>query len=418
MKYKILKILFSILVVVACSKDSDEVSYQVNTQTQSTNTNTGSTSSGTTSSGTTSSGTTSSGTTSSGTTSSGTTSSDSSSQTDTFDRGSILVNYSENIIIPRYDDFKSSMDNLKNSIDTFVNSPNSTNYDNLQTSWIDSYKKWQYVEVYNISKAEQIMYGLKMNTYPVSKERTDNNIDSGKTDLTNPNDWSAQGFPGLDYMLHGIAETKDAVIELYNSNSKYGNYLSTLGSTMNDNTIQVADDWGTYKDEFNSSTDNTATSAFNMMVNDFVFYFEKGLRTNKIGIPAGRFSSAPLKDRIEAYYYSKNGFGNLSKVLVLESIEGVEELFLGKDTNGSEGASYKSYLDYLDTDIGSSVQTKLLSAKDAINALDENFIDQIDNNNTLMLVAFDALQTIVVNLKTDMLSNFNIAVDYTDADGD
>tara|TARA_B100001113_G_scaffold353234_1_gene356820 strand:+ start:148 stop:1080 length:933 start_codon:yes stop_codon:yes gene_type:complete len=310
------------------------------------------------------------------------------------------------------------MDNLKNSIDTFVNSPNSTNYDNLQTSWIDSYKKWQYVEVYNISKAEQIMYGLKMNTYPVSKERTDNNIDSGKTDLTNPNDWSAQGFPGLDYMLHGIAETKDAVIELYNSNSKYGNYLSTLGSTMNDNTIQVADDWGTYKDEFNSSTDNTATSAFNMMVNDFVFYFEKGLRTNKIGIPAGRFSSAPLKDRIEAYYYSKNGFGNLSKALVLESIEGVEELFLGKDTNGSEGASYKSYLDYLDTDIGSSVQTKLLSAKDAINALDENFIDQIDNNNTLMLVAFDALQTIVVNLKTDMLSNFNIAVDYTDADGD
>ena len=64
------------------------------------------------------------------------------------------------------------------------------------------------------------------------------------------------------------------------------------------------------------------------------------------------------------------------------------------------------------------MQTKLLSAKDAINALDDNFLDQINNNNTLMLVAFDALQTIVVNLKTDMLSNFNVAVDYTDADGD
>ena len=59
-----------------------------------------------------------------------------------------------------------------------------------------------------------------------------------------------------------------------------------------------------------------------------------------------------------------------------------------------------------------------MSAKDAINALDYNFLDQINNNNTLMLVAFDALQTIVVNLKTDMLSNFNVAVDYTDADGD
>ena len=142
------------------------------------------------------------------------------------------------------------------------------------------------------------------------------------------------------------------------------------------------------------------------------------MRTNKIGIPAGRFSSTPLKDRIEAYYYSKNGFGNLSKELVLESIKGVEELFLGKDSNGNEGASYKSYLDYLETNIGSSVQTKLLSARDAIDTLDDNFLDQIDNNNTLMLVAFDALQTIVVNLKTDMLSHFNVAVDYTDADGD
>ena len=35
-----------------------------------------------------------------------------------------------------------------------------------------------------------------------------------------------------------------------------------------------------------------------------------------------------------------------------------------------------------------------------------------------MLATFDALQKIVVNLKTDMLSLFNIAVDYQDADGD
>ena len=50
--------------------------------------------------------------------------------------------------------------------------------------------------------------------------------------------------------------------------------------------------------------------------------------------------------------------------------------------------------------------------------LDKNFINQVDNDNTKMLGTFDALQTIVVNLKTDMLSLFNVAVDYTDADGD
>ena len=411
MKHLYIKIFIALLVIVSCSKDSDE-DYGQNSSQSNVQTTTNSSSGSTT---VTTTGTTTG--TSTGTTT-GTTTDSSSSQGDTFDRGSILANYSENIIIPRYNTFKSSMDILKNSIETFVNSPNSDNYDALQSDWIDSYKKWQYVEVFNISKAEEIMYGLKMNTYPVSKERTDNNIDEGKTDLTNPNDWSAQGFPGLDYMLHGIAETKDAVIELYSSESKYGNYLLTLGSVMNENTIQVVDDWTTYKDVFNSSVDNTATSAFNMMVNDFVYYFEKGLRTNKIGIPAGRFSSTPLPDKIEAYYYSKNSFGNLSKTLALESRKGVEELFLGLNSDGVEGPSYKSYLDYLETEIGTSVKTKLEEATLSLNDLQDNFLTQIAENNTLMLVAFDALQTIVVNLKTDMLSNFNIAVDYTDADGD
>jgi predicted lipoprotein len=415
MKYLHIKFFLATLVIISCSKDSDE-GYGQNSSQSNLQTNNSTTTSSTTD--TTTSSTTDSTTSSTTDTTTSSTTDTSSSQADTFDRGSILVNYSENIIIPRYNTFKLSMDNLKNGIETFVNSPNSDNYDALQSKWIDSYKKWQYVEVFNISKAEEIMYGLKMNTYPVSKERTDNNIDEGKTDLTNPNDWSAQGFPGLDYMLHGIAETKDAVIELYNSESKYGNYLLTLGSVMNENTIQVVDDWATYKDIFNSSFDNTATSAFNMMVNDFVYYFEKGLRTNKIGIPAGRFSSTPLPDKIEAYYYSQNSFGNLSKTLALESRKGAEELFLGLNSDGNEGPSYKSYLDYLDSEIGSLVKIKLEEASVSINDLQDNFLTQIAENNTMMLLAFDALQTIVVNLKTDMLSNFNVAVDYTDADGD
>ena len=401
MKNLYIQILLGILIVVSCSKDSEEMidqsSSQVYQQTESSN---------------------SSNTSSSVNTSSGTTSTNTSSQSETFDRGTILSNYSENIIIPRYNIFKSSMDNLKNSIETFKSSPTSENYDLLQSDWIDAYKKWQYIEMFNISKAEEIMYNLKMNTYPVSKERIDNNIDTEKTDLSNPNDWSAQGFPGLDYMMHGIAENKDAVIELYSTNSKYGNYLSTLGNLMSDVTNSVVEDWSSYKDTFNSSTENTATSAFNMMVNDFVFYFEKGLRTNKIGIPAGRFSSLPLPEKIEAYYYSKNGFGNLSKTLVLEARQAATDFFTGSNSEGVKGPSYSTYLDYLETEIGPTVETKLEEAKVRLDNLQDNFINQIADDNTLMLLAFDALQTIVVNLKTDMLSNFNIAVDYTDADGD
>ena len=43
-----------------------------------------------------------------------------------FDRSAVLVNYADNIIIPRLNNFKSTVDYLKESADAFVNSPDLT----------------------------------------------------------------------------------------------------------------------------------------------------------------------------------------------------------------------------------------------------------------------------------------------------
>ena len=402
-------ILFCGLYIFSCSKDSSDdniISQVQNSQTTSATPNT------------TDSSSTSSSTSSTSSSSSSSTGSSTTTQASSFDRGTILENYADNIIIPKYNDFKNIVDELKTAVDNFAETPNISNYDLLHEKWVESYKKWQYVEMFNIGKAEEIMFYNKVNTYPANEIRINNNIDENKTDLSNPNDWPAQGFPGIDYMIHGIGSTKQSVIDKYLSESKYGIYLKTLVNEMSTTTNTVVEDWSTYKTSFIASFENTATSAFNMLTNDFVFYFEKGLRTNKIGIPAGRFSTSPLPDRVEAYYSSKNSFEDISKTLALESRKAAEDLFLGRASNGDLGPSYKSYLDYLETDLGGTLVTKLDAAKTALNELEDNFINQINNDNNKMLLAFDALQTIVVNFKTDMLSNFNIAVDYVDADGD
>ena len=341
-----------------------------------------------------------------------------------FDRGSVLENYANNIIIPRYNDFKSSIDNLKSSFETFNSNPTISNYDEVHNLWVDSYKKWQYVEMFNIGKAEEIMFFNTMNTYPVNQGRIIDNIDNANFNLSNPNDWSCQGFPGLDYLLHGIGESKSEVVDLYKKNAKYGNYANAVVSKMVENTNSVVVNWSSYKSDFISSTNNTATSDFNMLTNDFVYYFEKGLRTNKIGIPAGVFSNIPLNINVEAYFSSKNSFDHVSKDLLIEALNAVKLMFTGTSKTGISGPSFKSYLDYTKSinnngvDIGATIVSKITTAEQKINELNDNFIHEINNNNTKMLATFDALQTIVVNLKTDMLSLFNIAVDYLDADGD
>ena len=342
-----------------------------------------------------------------------------------FDRSAVLKNYADNIIIPRLNNFRSSVDYLRESVDAYVDSPDITTYTELHNSWLEAYINWQYVEMFNIGKAEEIMFFSKTNTYPVNEVRIQENINNEKTDLSNPNDWSCQGFPGLDYMIHGIANTENEIINQYIQNPLNGKYLKVVLNELNNNTDLVLDDWNTYRNTFVNSIENTATSAFNMLTNDFVYYFEKGLRTNKIGIPSGVFSNNPLSNKVEAYYSSKNGIEDVSRDLIENALNAVDLVFQGKSSNQSPvGPSFKTYLDFIKAnnvsadDIGSIVVNKIQTANQKILDLNKNFINQVENDNGKMLAAFDALQTIVVNLKTDMLSLFNIAVDYTDADGD
>ena len=342
-----------------------------------------------------------------------------------FDRSAVLKNYADNIIIPRLNNFRSSVDYLRESVDAYVDSPDITTYTELHNSWLEAYINWQYVEMFNIGKAEEIMFFSKTNTYPVNEGRIQENINNEKTDLSNPNDWSCQGFPGLDYMIHGIADSENEIINQYIQNPLNGKYLKVVLNELNDNTDLVLNDWDTYRNTFVNSVENTATSAFNMLTNDFVYYFEKGLRTNKIGIPSGVFSNNPLSNKVEAYYSSKNGIEDVSRDLIENALNAVDLVFQGKSSNQSPvGPSFKTYLDFIKAnnvsadDIGSIVVTKIQTANQKILNLNKKFINQVENDNGKMLAAFDALQTIVVNLKTDMLSLFNVAVDYTDADGD
>ena len=342
-----------------------------------------------------------------------------------FDRSTILKNYAENIIIPRYDDFQLSLANLKSSVDSYVASPLLSTFDKMHDDWFTAYKKWQHIEMFNLGKAEEIMFFNTINTYPIDELRIVENITSMKYDLSSSNDWSSQGLSGVDYMIHGIDDSKEKVIQKYIDDSKYGDYLKNLLTIMSSNTDEIVQDWKTYKDSFIQSSGNSNSSSLNMITNDFVYYFEKGLRANKIGIPAGVYSGGnALADRVEAYYSSKNSFEDVSKDLAKEALLASENLFLGKSSTGVSGASLKTYLDYIyNADVNKEnlspiITSNFQKAKDALESLDSNFIDQINSDKVKMLNAFDKLQAIVVNMKTNMLSLLSIQVDYIDADGD
>lgn len=351
------------------------------------------------------------------------TTSGSGSNPDNFNRQTMLDNWADNIIIPVFEDLNSELQNLKSAKETFILTPDITNLNLLRTAWLNAYKVWQYAEMFNIGKAESINYYSQMNIYPTSAIEIEANVMSGTYDLEHPNNQDAVGFPALDYMLYGVANSDSEIVAVYASNAnaeKYRNYLSDLVDNMQALTESVLNDWTTvYRDQFVSSTANTATSSTNKLTNDFIFYYEKGLRANKIGIPAGVFSTDPFPEKVEAYYNN-----DISKELTLEALQAVQDLFNGKSYNSSStNNSFKHYLQYLNTmkngeDLDVLINNQLNIARTNILNLDNSFSHQINTDNSMMTDAYDELQKAVVLLKVDMVQAMNISVDYVDADGD
>ena len=85
------------------------------------------------------------------------------------------------------------------------------------------------------------------------------------------------------------------------------------------------------------------------------------------------------------------------------------------------GLSLKSYLNYLypgENNISSVIETQFENAFNQLSQLNDNFVTQIEFNNTDMLLTYDAIQLLVVYFKVDMLQALGVSVDYVDADGD
>ena len=336
-----------------------------------------------------------------------------------YDRSKMLEFTVEKIIIPAFDDLEAKLNELKGSYSKFNSDMTNNNLDDLRNKWLLSYKAWQHVEMYDIGKAMEDYYAFKGNVYPVDTVRVKINIEKGEYDLNNPNNYDAQGFPTIDYLLYGLDKEMPKIIDHFKNDQKISNYLGKIIDELISTTSSVNSHWKSTKGEFIKSIENSATSNLNMLINDFIFYYEKRFRANKFGIPGGVFSSSALPDRVEGFY-SKI----YSKELAQEAFTSIKNFFNGISHENKDviGTGVKSYLDFLDSN-----KTKLLSddinnqfniAENSISELNDNFNLQVKDGLIKLLTTYDDIQKAVVLLKVDMLQILNINVDYVDADGD
>ena len=341
-----------------------------------------------------------------------------------YDRKALLTNWADNIIIPSYVNYQTKVQTLINNTNTFVTTPSEANLQTVRTSWFEAYKAYQYISMYNIGKAEEVSIKECTNAYPTDAVGIDTNIQSGSYNLTLLSQFSKQGFPALDYLLNGLGTTDTAIVSFYTINSNslgYKQYLTAVVNRLKTNADAIVTDWNTgFRNTFIENSGTSVSSSVNKITNNFVKNLEKDIRSGKLGIPAGIFSSGQkFPEKVEGFYKK-----DISKELLNIAIKASQDFFNGKNFNSTTtGPSLNSYLDYVNAVRGGQKLSDIINNQfttifTANNNLSNSFSNQINSDNSKMILAYDALQQNVVYTKLDMMQALSITIDYVDGDGD
>ena len=343
---------------------------------------------------------------------------------DIFDRKTMLTHWADNIIIPAYQQYKILVNKMDQAANTFRTSPSISNLKSLRTSWLNAYIFWQQVAMFEIGKSEEISLKSYTNIFPTDTTSIKKNIVAGTPyHLSSFEKQDEQGFPALDYLINGLRNTDPEIVNVFlqkTAQNGHKEYLVALTNRLNTLTSQVVSDWeNDYRDTFINNDGSSATSSVNKTVNDFILYYEKNLRSGKIGIPTGILSGFPLSTHVEALYSKEN-----SKELFIAALTNVQNFFNGVAFKKNQtGESLKSYLDFLDISkedkkLSQIIDDQFDSIQNIAIILDDNFEKQVKTENANMVRLYNALQKNVIYMKVDMIQALNIRIDFVDSDGD
>lgn len=324
-----------------------------------------------------------------------------------FDKGAMLGNYADNLIIPAYDGLQQQLTLLETGINTFLNAPSATTQQALIPVFKSAYLQFEKVSVDQFGPAEKVLFNNFLNTFPTDNAVIDGNITRGTYDLGLNTAISQQGFPALDYLLFA----PDALQKLAGSNSaNYKKYVRDVVAKMKALNTTVLNNWkNTYRVEFAGNTKSDAGSPIAFMINQFAFEMDQ-MKGPRIGWPYGKQSGGTQ------YPQNTEGYrAGISVALAVENLTNLKNMFNG----GGNGKGMSDYLvalnkQQLSTDILKQFDVTINSLK----AIPDPLSTALVNNKTQIDAAYREIQILLTLIKTDVASATGVRITYQDTDGD
>ncbi len=334
------------------------------------------------------------------------------------DSKELRTNMGEEIILPSYKNFQSSLTPLKAAVDSFAQNSDSEHLKAVKTAFESAYITWQKASFYQFGPAEDALLRQHINNFPANTTNIDDNILLENVDLTYGN-YTSKGFPALDYLLYGVATDEEGVLFYYQEDAEREKrlaYLQAIVVDMQNKIAGVINTWETsYLAKFNEASGTGTGSAIGNVVNAFVLHFERHLRDNKVGIPLGvRSFGAVQPDKAEGLY------SGLSVTLASANIKAMHDFYRGVSTDNVNGLGFDDFMISLDqANLATEIDAQFNKTTNEINLIPSPYVENLEQGNiTQADLAYDELKALLLLLKVDMTNALSVQITYQDNDGD
>ena len=338
-----------------------------------------------------------------------------------FDRSELLNNYADNIVIPAYEEYVSSTNNLLTAAHEFALSPEDNN---KLITCIEHLKivslKWQLASLFDFGPASDYALLEFTNSYPTSTDDIESSIGDESWIAGQASNIDNVGLPALDYLLN-----EEGAMDKLNANPERVEHLVKQVEFLNEQGELVLETWkSSYHANFVSMTGTEMGSSIGAMLNAFNRVFEANIRKQKLGLPSGvsTFSGNPLPSHVEAKYANY-----WSIDLLYEALLSIEKIYMGNSSSSDfidmEGVGFDDYLISLGDEafgqgLNNDIVAQIQSSKEAVLSLNDPLSEFVLTNQETCIYVYTELQALVVLFKVDMMSSLGVLITYQDNDGD
>lgn len=315
-----------------------------------------------------------------------------------FDAGTMLDNFSNNVVLATYTDLDNKAGELLTAVKALEADTSQANLEKAQQAWIATRTPWEQSEAFLFGPVDTQGLDPALDSWPVDHVNLQSVLNSDDTltvDFVSGLEDTQKGFHTIEFLLFRDGDQRQAS----DITDRELAYLVSTTENLKASTSQLRLAWAPEGENFSNTVASAGegnavypsqSAAVQEMINGMIVIADE--------VANGKISD-PYNESDTTLVESQFSFNSISDFQ--DNIRGIQNVYMGKFMTDGQGLN--EFVNSHDADLDARFQQEVQAAIDAIGAIPDPFRDSITSNRDAVQAAIDAVSKVQQTLEQDIL---------------